>query len=278
MAVGETTRALVLRRVAYGDADWVITLLTEAFGKVSVMARAARKSRKRFGGALELGQVLSVRMALGRGEVGTLSEARALEVFPALTQDLERIALVGAGLELVRELVPQREPDARLFACVLEFLRAVDVASKANEAQLLAFEVRVMALVGFEPSLDACVKSGARAPEDQAAYFDPELGGVVSRAAGGGPMLLSAAARRRMRASVRQEWAMQDWGWDERELDAVRAAVGAFVGARVTRERPARALVSSLPPPLPAVPAAGQAVAPVAAAVVAPVGTSRRGP
>nr|MDQ2647496.1 DNA repair protein RecO [Myxococcota bacterium] len=66
-----STEALVLRRVEYGDADLIVTLLTLSLGRVSALARGARKSRRRFGGALEPFFTLSV----------TLEERRSSELF-----------------------------------------------------------------------------------------------------------------------------------------------------------------------------------------------------
>ncbi|HEX5101745.1 MAG TPA: recombination protein O N-terminal domain-containing protein, partial [Polyangiaceae bacterium] len=55
-----TTHALLLKRVEYGEADLVLTLFTERFGRISALARAARKSTRRFGGALEPMHTLEV--------------------------------------------------------------------------------------------------------------------------------------------------------------------------------------------------------------------------
>jgi DNA repair protein RecO (recombination protein O) len=53
------SRALVLRKVAYGEADVIVTLLARDQGKISALARAARRSQRRFGAALELARELS---------------------------------------------------------------------------------------------------------------------------------------------------------------------------------------------------------------------------
>src|SRR5438046_4404258 len=55
MAIAITTDAILLRSVAYGEADRVVTLLGRTTGRVSALARGARKSVKRFGGGLGLG-------------------------------------------------------------------------------------------------------------------------------------------------------------------------------------------------------------------------------
>src|SRR5437867_12762207 len=48
-----TAEAIVLKTRPVGDADLIVTFLTEAEGKIEGAAKAARKSRRRFGGALE---------------------------------------------------------------------------------------------------------------------------------------------------------------------------------------------------------------------------------
>ncbi len=56
------TDAIVVRRVAYGEADLIVTLYTRELGKISALARSARRSRKRFGGGLELFNITSLEL------------------------------------------------------------------------------------------------------------------------------------------------------------------------------------------------------------------------
>ena len=106
MPTSESTRALLLRSVDYGEADRVVTLLTERFGRVAAMARGARRSQKRFGGALSPLCVLSVELRPGRGELWTLSGARIEAACLRLLPDLPRMNGCFAGLELLRALTP----------------------------------------------------------------------------------------------------------------------------------------------------------------------------
>ncbi|HEV8244483.1 MAG TPA: recombination protein O N-terminal domain-containing protein, partial [Polyangiaceae bacterium] len=48
------SEALVVRRVEYGDSDLVLGLFTQKLGRISALARGARRSQRRFGGALEI--------------------------------------------------------------------------------------------------------------------------------------------------------------------------------------------------------------------------------
>src|SRR5688572_7441173 len=72
------TLALVLRRTPYGESDLVVTLFTQTLGQVAALARAARKSQRRFGGNLEPLHTVAVTLdeAAGGAELFRLNEAR----------------------------------------------------------------------------------------------------------------------------------------------------------------------------------------------------------
>jgi DNA repair protein RecO (recombination protein O) len=195
---------VVLRAVDFGEADRILTLLTERWGRIAVMARGARRSQRRFAGALEPFAILEATIALGTGDVARLSEARLLRAFPRLLGSLVAMREAGRALELVRRVAPQREGEPRLLAVVERLFEELDGATpevrEAGGAQARA-AVRALVVVGLAPRLDVCVGCG-RAPEPhQAALFDPVRGGIVCRACGGGPLRLSARARRWMSAA-----------------------------------------------------------------------------
>ncbi|AKF08573.1 DNA repair protein RecO [Sandaracinus amylolyticus] len=238
MSQTELTHAVVLRSVAYGEADRILTLLTEAHGKVSLMARNARASRRRFpGGALEPFGLIEIEMALGRGDVGRLASARLVRGFPRLLGSLECLSEAGGAIELLRELVPPREPDVRWLVEVERFFEVLDARAPEPGIEVrLAFTLRALALMGLSPRLDACGRCGRRA-EDRAALFDAGLGAIVCRACGGGPLHLAASTRAHMIASQRDAWTDAVQGWDERARSEAESAIDAFVRRHVGRTR-----------------------------------------
>jgi DNA repair protein RecO (recombination protein O) len=201
------TDAVLLRSVDYGESDRIVTLLTREFGKVALIARGARRSKKRFAASLEPFLLVSAEVALGRGEVGRLSQAQITRAFPKILSDLERMSLAGAALELVRGTAPVRAADARVFSATVGMLEAFDQAEVARNEMLLAFALRLIATLGFAPRLDMCGRCGKRAPVEKPAYFDPGMGAVVCRDCGGGRLKLSADARARMTACFSGTWA-----------------------------------------------------------------------
>src|SRR4051812_35332974 len=83
--------AIVVRVIDYGEADRVATLLTDAAGKVSALARGARRSRKRFA-ALELFARGEARIKEGRGELWTFESFDVARGFPHLSLDVTKVA------------------------------------------------------------------------------------------------------------------------------------------------------------------------------------------
>jgi DNA repair protein RecO (recombination protein O) len=231
----EPTDAILLRSVDYGDADRIVTLLTVSLGKVSAIAKAARKSQRRFAGALEPYAIVRASIAPGRGEVGRLAEAHVVRAHPRILGSLDAMTRAGAALELVREIVPPREPDERMFRCVVEMLEALDApgAAATGEEIVLAFVVRVMALAGFGASFDACGRCGKRAAAGQAGLFDARRGAVVCRACGGAAHHLSGLARTSLAAAVRGSWLDGATALGARDRTAVRSALADFVAAHL---------------------------------------------
>lgn len=117
------TRAIVLRRTDYGEADRILQLLTPD-GKRSVIARGARKEKSRLAGGIELFSVSDVLIHNGRGELGILTGARLLEYYDGLVKDLD---LIEQGGELMRAVNARAEhvdsPD--FFDIVRQSFRAM---------------------------------------------------------------------------------------------------------------------------------------------------------
>jgi DNA repair protein RecO (recombination protein O) len=163
-----TTPAIVLRTVDYGEADRVVTLFTLSGGKLSALARGARKSVKRFGAALGL---------FGVGEA-TLERFDGARGFPALMNDVAKVAHGGYACEVVREMIPPRQPEPGIFELLVTFFAALE-AGPARAETLRIFELRLLDALGLRPQLDACVGCGSAELGGPGDVLDVRRGGVV---------------------------------------------------------------------------------------------------
>lgn len=198
MRTAEGVAALVIRRTEYGEADLILSLYCRSLGKVSVLARAGRRSRKRFGAALGLFTLCEVSMsARPKAEMWTLLSAEPRKSYAGLASDVTAMAHGSYGTELVRELCADEHPDPEVFDLLVELYESLEeVGPRAG--RLRVFEMRLLAALGLAPMVSACVQCQGR--DFQAGTcLDPERGGVVcascaAGATGYGVRSLSAAA------------------------------------------------------------------------------------
>ena len=171
------TDAIVVRVVDFGESDRVATLYTRSVGKVSALARGARRSRKRFGGSLELFGAGQATLFERSGELWRLDGLHSSRGFPRLGLDIGRVAHGAYVCELLRELVPPHHGDEGLFRLLEEMLGLLD-GGLPSASLLRVFELALLAALGFAPSFDRCVGCDTSAGS-AGERVDPRRGGMV---------------------------------------------------------------------------------------------------
>jgi DNA repair protein RecO (recombination protein O) len=169
----------VLRSVPYRDADLVLTLFTRDFGKVSALARGARRSTKRFGARLALFTVGQAELRSRRGsELWTLSSYRVVGDFTRIASDIGAVAHGSYGIELARELTAAEQPDAAILELLIELFGTL-LSRGPSPSVLRAFEQRLLTEVGIAPQLDRCIGCGeADTLDEEGTVLDGVRGGV----------------------------------------------------------------------------------------------------
>lgn len=151
----ERSEALVLRHIDYAESDRIVSLLTTEFGVQKGFAKAARKSRKRFGAALEPFSQVVVYWRPGRGQLWSLQEMELLSSRTGLRTDLRRLALASYAVELVEQLLEEGQPHPHVFELVCAYLDFLDQGGDTDSARLL-LELRFVYLLGYIPHLLHC--------------------------------------------------------------------------------------------------------------------------
>jgi DNA repair protein RecO (recombination protein O) len=199
-----STEALVLRRVEYGEADLVVTLLTRSLGRVSALARGARKSRRRFGGALEPFFTLSVTLEERRSsELLALREASVLRPRTGLLGNLPALTSAGRVLGWVRRAAPAHTPEPEAWSIVEELLdRLAALEARDADVEVARAGLKLVAAFGWALELERCVRCGKPCPEARPASLDPARGGLVCRECGGARLRVAPELRTRLLAAA----------------------------------------------------------------------------
>ena len=157
------TCGLVLRETDTRDADKILTVLTPDRGKLAVIARGARRKGSRVAAACQL-LAYSEMTLYERGQWTMLDAANTIELFGGLRQDLTALSLAAYFAELTEAVADGCGGD--VLPLLLNALYALSALRKPPQLVKPAFQLRLMALAGYEPMADACALCGAPEPEN----------------------------------------------------------------------------------------------------------------
>lgn len=167
---------VVLRTIRLGEADRIVTFLTEGRGKVRAVAKGVRKTKSRFGARLEPITHVALQLYEGR-ELDTVTQAETIDHFRAIREDLERVARATALLEAVDQVAQEGEANPALYRMLVGALRSL--AAHSSPLLVAGFYWKLLALEGFRPLLDECAGCGSEGPF---VAFDLSEGGALCRA------------------------------------------------------------------------------------------------
>ena len=157
-------KGVVLRETETKESDKILTLLTTEQGKISVIARGARRKGCKFSAAAQL-LAFSEWTLYRKGDWHYANEGATIEMFGGLRRDLTRLALGTYFAELTESVTNPGEPAAALLSHLLNGLYALDKLKKPEKLAKAAFEFRLLCLAGYEPLADACAYCGCPDPE-----------------------------------------------------------------------------------------------------------------
>jgi DNA repair protein RecO (recombination protein O) len=168
-------QGIVLRAIKLGEADKIVSILTQGSGKVRAVAKGVRRTNSKFGARLEPLTHVSLLLYRGRS-LDTITQAEIVSSFRTIRGDFDLIAAGESMLEAVDKVAEEHERNVRLFLLLLSGLRALEARPRDAAAVAESFLLKLLSLSGFHPSLSACAACGAPGPHG---WFSAGQGGVV---------------------------------------------------------------------------------------------------
>ena len=166
-------RGVVLRTYKLGEADRIISFVTERHGKVRAVAKGVRKTKSKFGSRLEPTSHVALQLYEGR-ELDIVTQAESVDHFKSIREDLDRLSKAVTMLEAVDQLSMEREDNPDLYRMLLGALRSLDDTN--SPLVVAAFHWKLLAQEGFRPMVETCVQCDE---EEALVAFDPIEGGLL---------------------------------------------------------------------------------------------------
>ena len=118
---------IVLRTYKLGEADRIVSIVTDTHGKVRAVAKGIRKTKSRIGARLEPMSHVSLLIYKGRSDLDIVSQAESIENYRSVREDLDRLTHATALLEAVDLLSVEGQVDDRLYAMLGGALRSLNL-------------------------------------------------------------------------------------------------------------------------------------------------------
>lgn len=173
-----TTKAIILRKIAYGESDLIVTFFGRNDGRMSGIAKSARVSQRRFGGSLELGSLVDLRYVMRRGaDLVRIEDAQVNAPTTGIMLSLERLGALSRALELALAFLPEHQAAPEKFDLLADYIFNLS-REDPGPASVITFEIKWLSLVGYAPALENCMKCGGEAQTGETWSFSLDSGGI----------------------------------------------------------------------------------------------------
>lgn len=168
------TRAIVLRRTNYGEADRIVQFLTPE-GRRTVIAKGVRREKSKLAGGIELFAVSDVVIHQGKGDMGIVTSARLVNFYRHILEDYDRLQF---GYEAIKQIARASETvdEPEWYDMLSQILAGLDVLRLPRQLIETWFYLRFASLLGHELSFRHDVHGQPLSQEQQYIYDVSERG------------------------------------------------------------------------------------------------------
>ncbi|SIS36825.1 DNA repair protein RecO [Salimicrobium flavidum] len=154
----EKVEGLIIRTRDYGETHKIVTLWTREKGKISVVARGAKKPKSRMSSVTQPFIYGNFLIYMGKG-MGSMSQGEVIDSFRSVREDIMKAGYSSFACELADKLVDEKEPDPFLFQQLLTTITYIDEGRDPDIVTMI-FELKIYQKAGFAPILSRCINCG----------------------------------------------------------------------------------------------------------------------
>lgn len=152
---------IVLRNQPFGESDNIISIFTRNHGRLTCIAKGAKRSKKRFGVNIQpLSHSLFKLVDKNINHLLRIDSCETLHFRENLTSSVESFVKSEYALELIYRLLPEREENKQIFELLIWYLDSIN-SKKISDLRVRAFESRMFTLLGYKPNLSQCGGCGS---------------------------------------------------------------------------------------------------------------------
>ncbi len=175
------TKGVVIKVTDHGESDKIVTFYCPELGRLTGIAKGAKRSKKRFVNKLELFSLLNIVFATNRySSLVRVDRAELLQSHPAIPHHFQSYAGAMLICELLLNWSRENDGDQRLFRLLLWSLEQLDNQQSAAGI-IIIFYSRMLGISGYKPQFGGCLGCGKLSPDVAPFSFRPSRSGIICR-------------------------------------------------------------------------------------------------
>ncbi len=153
------TKGVVLKEVNVGEADKILTIFSKNKGKISGSAKGARRPKSTLVAGTQLFCYSDLVLFKGK-DMYSINSCDVIESFYEIRNDLVKLTYAAYINEIILDTVQEEQPSTRVLQLFLNSLYLLAKTDKAPEQIARVFEIRLMSILGYAPSVRGCINCG----------------------------------------------------------------------------------------------------------------------
>ena len=174
------TKGIVLSEVNFSESDKMLTVLTPDLGKISCVAKGARKMQSKLLSASQLFAFSDMVLYRSRGENYYINSAELIEPFYAIRNDYDRLTCAMECVKFTRKYVQENQMSVYMLKLLLNTIYLLSVSEKNTGLIKCVFELKATCLLGYKPNFSGCIECGSK----NTIGFSMKKGGLVCKDCG----------------------------------------------------------------------------------------------
>ena len=166
----------------FAEADLIVTLFTEEWGKRNAIAKGVKRLNSRLGGVFDLLNHVEL-VFYEKPHLDLISQGALQRTYPKLKSNLGAVTAALRIARLLEKLLPLHQREAQVYTLFGRFLDLLERDDPEPDVLYLSAVLKLLALLGHRPQLNACVQCGRLTAD---LFFAAVRGGVICQHCAGG--------------------------------------------------------------------------------------------
>lgn len=156
------TKGIVLAETNFSEADKMLTVLTPDLGKISCVAKGARRLQNKLMPTSQVFAFSDMILYRGKSDSYYINSAELIEPFYSLRIDYDKLECAMSCVKFIKKNVQENQSSVLLLKLLLNTIYLLSVGDKNSDFVKEVYELKATCLLGYMPRVSACVECGSK--------------------------------------------------------------------------------------------------------------------